>query len=87
MGSDTSSGTDGHVQCIENRRKHRYSKITAGSAQKDDFYSKKWSFSLLLLTNPLSYTIRHNISMGVVAIGGLLSLPIGRQRVIIMVIG
>jgi hypothetical protein len=33
-------------------------------------YSKKWSFALLLLTNPLSYTMRHNISMGVVAIGG-----------------
>jgi hypothetical protein len=37
---------------------------------------KKWSFALLLLTNPLSYTIRHNISIGVVAIGGPLSLTI-----------
>jgi hypothetical protein len=35
---------------------------------------KKWSFALLLLTNPLSYTIRRIISMGVVAIGGPLSL-------------
>jgi hypothetical protein len=42
--------------------------------KNDDFYSKKWSFALLLLTNPLSYTIRHIISMKVVAIGGLLSL-------------
>jgi hypothetical protein len=67
--------------------KCKYSKITAISAQNDDFYCKKWSFALLLLTNPLSYTIRHNISMGVVAIGGLLSLPIGPQQLIIMVIG
>jgi hypothetical protein len=70
----------------KNRRKRKYSKISAGSAQNADFYSKKWSFALLLLTNPLSYTIRHNISMGLVAIGGLLSLTLGRQRVIIMVI-
>jgi hypothetical protein len=52
-------------------------KITAGSAQNNDFYSKKWLFALLLLTNPLSYTIRHNISMGVVAIGDLLSSTLG----------
>jgi hypothetical protein len=61
-------------------------KNSAGSAQNDAFYCKKWSFALLLLTNPLSYTIRHNISMVLVAIGGLLSLPIGQQWVIIMVI-
>jgi hypothetical protein len=41
MGSNMSSGTDGHVQCIENRRKCSYSKITAGSAQKDDFSTVK----------------------------------------------
>jgi hypothetical protein len=61
-------------------------KITAAIAQNEQIYSKKWSFALLLLTNPLSYTIRRIISMGVVAIGGLLSLTLGRQRVIIMVI-
>jgi hypothetical protein len=69
----------------ENRRKHKYLKNSAASGQNGDFYSKKWLIALLLLTNPLSYTIRHNISMGVVAIGGLLSLTLGRQRVIIMV--
>jgi hypothetical protein len=69
----------------ENRRKRIYSKNSAGSAQNEQFYSKKWSFALLLLTNPLSYTIINNISMEVVAIGGPLSLPIGPQRVIIMV--
>jgi hypothetical protein len=76
------------VMCsaVENRRKRKYSKIPGAKVQNDDFYCKKWSFSLLLLTNPLSYTIRHNISMGVVAIGGLLSLTLGQQRVIIMVI-
>jgi hypothetical protein len=61
-------------------------KNSAASAQNDDFYCKKWSFALLLLANPLSYTIRHNISMGLVAIGGLLSMTLGRQQVIIMVI-
>ena len=70
----------------KNQRKRKNPKIAAGSVQNGDFYCKKWSFALLLLTNPLSYTIRHNISMEVVAIGGLLSLPIGQQRVIIMVI-
>jgi hypothetical protein len=72
---------------VEKGRKRKYPKITASSAQNEQISCKKWSFSLLLLTNPLSYTIRHNISMGVVAIGVLLSLPIGPQRVIIMVIG
>jgi hypothetical protein len=61
----------------EKQRKHKYLKIFAGSAQNSDFYSKKWSFALLLLTNPLSYTIIHNIAMEVVAIGGLLSLTLG----------
>jgi hypothetical protein len=37
---------------------------------------KKWSIALLLLTNPLPLTIIHNIAMGVVAIGSLLSLTI-----------
>jgi hypothetical protein len=60
----------------EKGRKHKYSKITGAKAQNDDFYCKKWSFALLLLTNPLSYTIRRIISMGVVGIGGLLSLTI-----------
>jgi hypothetical protein len=70
----------------EKQRKHKYLKIFAGIAQNSDFYSKKWSFALLLLTNPLSYTIIHNISMGLVGIGCLLSLTLGWQRVIIMVI-
>jgi hypothetical protein len=59
------------------QRKHKYSKNSAAIAQYEQIYSKKWSFALLLLTNPLSYTIIHNIAMGVVAIGVLLSLPIG----------
>jgi hypothetical protein len=71
---------------IENRQSCKYSKIDAASAQNGQINSKNWSFALLLLTNPLSYTIRHNISMGLVAIGGPLSLTLGRQRVIIMVI-
>jgi hypothetical protein len=61
----------------KNRRKHKYLKLTAGSAQNSDFYSKKWSFALLLLTNPLPLTTIHNIAMGVVAIGVLLSSPGG----------
>jgi hypothetical protein len=52
----------------------KYSKYTAASAQNEQINSKKRSFALLLLTNPLSYTIRRIISMGVVAIGGPLSL-------------
>jgi hypothetical protein len=48
-------------------------KYTAASAQNEQINSKKWSCALLLLTNPLSYTIRRIISMGVVAIGGPLS--------------
>jgi hypothetical protein len=36
----------------------------------------KWLFALLLLTNPLPYTIRHNIAMELVAIGGPLPLTI-----------
>ena len=70
----------------EKGRKHKYSKLAAGSAQNDVFYCKKWSFALLLLTNPLPLTIRHNIAMKLVAIGVLLSLTLGQQRVIIMVI-
>ena len=54
----------------ENRQSCKYWKFTAASAQNDDFYCKKWSFALLLLTNPLPYTIRHNIAMELVAIGG-----------------
>ena len=61
-------------------------KNSAASAQNGDFYCKKWSFALLLLTNPLPLTTINNIAMGDVAIGGLLSLTLGRQRVIIMVI-
>jgi hypothetical protein len=70
----------------EKQWKRKYSKYSAASVQNSDFYSKKWLFALLLLSNPLSYTIRHNISMGVVGIGCLLSLTLGQQRVIIMVI-
>jgi hypothetical protein len=69
----------------ENRQSCKYSKITDASAQNEQISCKKWLFALLLITNPLSYTIRHN-SMEVVAIGGLLSLTLGQQRVIIMVI-
>jgi hypothetical protein len=58
---------------FEKQRKHKYLKIFAGSAQNSDFYSKKWSFALLLLTNPLPLTTIHNIAMGIGAIGGLLS--------------
>jgi hypothetical protein len=71
---------------FEKQWKHKYLKIFAGSAQNSDFYSKKWSFALLLLTNPLPLTILNNLSMGHIAIGGLLSLTLGQQRVIIMVI-
>jgi hypothetical protein len=70
----------------KNRRKHQYPKITAGSAQNGDFYCKKRLFALLLLTNPLPYTILHNIAMELVAIGGHLSWTLGQQWVIIMVI-
>ena len=70
----------------KNQQSCKYSKFTAASAQNDDFYCKKWSFALLLLTNPLPLTTIHNIAMGVVAIGGLLPLALGQQRVIIMVI-
>jgi hypothetical protein len=71
---------------FEKQRKHKYSKTTAGSAQNGHFYCKKWSFALLLLTNPLPLTFIHNIAMELVAIGVLLSLTLGQQRVIIMVI-
>jgi hypothetical protein len=70
----------------KSRQSCKYSKFTAASAQNDGFYCKKWSFALLLLTNPLPYTIRHNISIGLVAMSCLLSLTLGQQRVIIMVI-
>jgi hypothetical protein len=60
----------------ENRQRCKYSKIAAASAQNEQIYSKKWSFALLLLTNPLPLTIRHNIAMVLVAIGGPLSLTI-----------
>jgi hypothetical protein len=51
-------------------------KNSVASGQNEQIAGKKCSFALLLLTNPLSYTIRHNISMKVVAIGGLLSLTL-----------
>jgi hypothetical protein len=70
----------------EKRQSCRYSKFTAASAKNGDFYCKKRSFALLLLTNPLPYTIRHIIAMELVAIGVLLSLMLGQQWVIIMVI-
>ena len=55
----------------EKRQSCKFSKFTAANVQNDDFYGKKWSFALLLLTNPLPLTIRHNIAMEVVAINGL----------------
>jgi hypothetical protein len=70
----------------EKRQSCKNSRNSAARAQNDDFYCKKWSFALLLLTNPLPLTIIHNISMGAIGIGGLLSLTLDRQRVIIMVI-
>jgi hypothetical protein len=51
---------------FEKQQKHKYLKIFAGSAQNGDFYCKKWSFALLLLTNPLPLTILNNVSMKVV---------------------
>ena len=77
MGSNVSSAPLVMYSGDEKRRKRKYSKITAGSVQNDDFYCKIWSFALLLLTNPLSNTIRHNISMEVVAIGGPLPWTLG----------
>jgi hypothetical protein len=47
----------------EKGRRCKYSKITAGSAQNNDFYCKKWSFALLLLTNPLSNTITSSFAI------------------------
>jgi hypothetical protein len=70
----------------EKGRKHKYSKNSAAIAQNEKIYSKKWSFALLLFTNPLPLTILNNLSMKVVGIGCLLSLTLGQQRVIIMVI-
>ena len=66
----------------EKRQSCKYSKNSAASAQNEQINSKKWSFALLLLTNPLFYTIINNISMAVVAIDGLLSLTIWPQWVI-----
>jgi hypothetical protein len=77
MGSNASSAAVGHVQCSRKTTELQISKITAASAQNAQINSKKWSFALLLLTNPLYYTIIHNIVMGVVAIDGLLSLTLG----------
>jgi hypothetical protein len=73
MRSDISSATVDHAQCRRKRTEAQIFKITACStAQNEQISCKKWLFALLLLTNPLSYTKRHIISMGVVAIGGLL---------------
>jgi hypothetical protein len=60
----------------EKGRKQKYSKITAGSVQNDDFYCIKLLFALHHLTNPISLTILNNVSMKVVGIGCLLSLAI-----------
>jgi hypothetical protein len=60
----------------EKRRKRKYSKYTAGSVQNEQIYCKKGCFALLFSHNPLSYTIRKNISMNTIALGGLLSLPL-----------
>jgi hypothetical protein len=73
-------------RAFENRQSCKYLKITAASEQNEQINSKKWSFALLLLSNPLPLTILNNLSMKVVAIGCLLSLTLGWQRVIIMVI-
>jgi hypothetical protein len=74
MGSNVSSAPFDHVQWqwklteLQIFKNHVaiITKITKSTV-------KKWSFALLLLTNPLPYTIRRIISLGVVAIGGLLS--------------
>jgi hypothetical protein len=71
---------------IENRQKHIYPEITAGSVQNEQISCKKWYFLLLFLVNPLPLTILNIMSMTVVAIGCHLSLTIGPQQVIIMVI-
>jgi hypothetical protein len=68
----------------ENQQSCKYSKIAAASVQNEQINSKKWLFALLLLTNPLSYTIRHNISMGVAAIGVLLPLTM-MLRIIVVI--
>jgi hypothetical protein len=61
-------------------------KNIAAIVQNEQIYSKKSSFALLLLTNPLPLTIINNLSMKVVGIGCLLSLTLGQQQVIIMAI-
>jgi hypothetical protein len=60
----------------EKRQSCKNSRNSAASAQNDDFYCKKWSFALLLLTNPLPLTILNNLSMVSIGIGCLLSLTI-----------
>jgi hypothetical protein len=47
----------------KNNRSTNIQKNSAAIVQNEQIYSKKWSFALLLLTNPLSYTIIHNIAM------------------------
>jgi hypothetical protein len=47
----------------EKGRKHKYSKISAGRAQNEQINSKKWSFALLLLTNPLPLTITSSFAI------------------------
>jgi hypothetical protein len=58
----------------EKQRKCEYSKVTTGSVQNGDFYSKNQYSALLFHTNPLPLTILNNISVNTVALGGLLSL-------------
>jgi hypothetical protein len=61
---------------LKNNGSTNIQKNSAAIAQNGDFYCKNWSFALLLFTNPLFYTIINNISMAVVAIGGLFPLPL-----------
>ena len=70
----------------EKRQSCKYSKFTAASVQNDDFYSKKWSFALLLLTNPLPLTIRHNIAMELVAINGLLYCRLDDKIIMVILV-
>jgi hypothetical protein len=87
MRSDVSSASFEHVQCRRKTTELQIFKKTVRARGKIMISTeKKWAFALLLLTNPLPLTILNNVSMKVVAIGGLLPLTNGPQRVIIMVI-
>jgi hypothetical protein len=47
----------------EKGRKRKYSKNSAAIAQNEQIYSKKWSFAVLLLTNPPPLTITSSFAI------------------------